>query len=66
LAASNFGDEVPGPPPSDLVREQKHANQLVQPLIITELLLFQVTQWETIALKEYMFDGDQNGWESGE
>ena len=24
----------------------------------------QVTQWEEIALKEYMLDGDQGGWES--
>ena len=24
----------------------------------------QVTQWEDIALKEYMLDGDQGGWES--
>jgi hypothetical protein len=29
-------------------------------------IYLQVTQWEEIALKEYMLDGDQGGWDSEE
>lgn len=37
--------------------------QLSEPLP-SDRMPIQVTQWEDIALKEYMLDGDRGGWES--
>jgi len=34
--------------------------------LLSKCLLLQVTQWEEIAQKEYLFDGDQDGWDSAE